>query len=273
MKSIDNHKKLWAGLLACLLVCGWNQARAEQMLPASAVVQAVQGTAQVLDAQGLTRPLTAGTRLQAGDTVVTAVASTTDLLLPETGATIGLEAESRLKIEQLAYRDEGNRRLTKTLLDLQDGELLGNVGKLAIGSSFEVRMPSGVVSVRGTIFYVNALLGDVHVTSGKVNVTVAVHIGSATQSKTVEVGSGQSLFLPKLWDPQRSLNSLEAVRTPFLLQPKLLDWFANHTSIFEKYHFPDAEMADITATFKATRLGWGRVWILSPPEVDVVSYY
>jgi ferric-dicitrate binding protein FerR (iron transport regulator) len=265
-------KLIWSQTLAVfaagIALSGFT-AQAE-MLPASAYVQQVRGSALLVDAHGVTRPLVTGSRLQAGDTVVTEASSTADLLLEETGATIGLEAESRLKIEVLGYRDEAAGRRTETYLDLQKGELLGNVDKLSPGSRFEVQMPGGVASVRGTTFFVNALLGHVHVTKGTVVVKVIVKLGSTTQTKQVTVSAGNSLLVPVLWNSKNSLSSLKATKTSWLYSEKVLNWLAAHTSVFEKYQV--SGNVRLEETFKGRRLGCGNLWVLSPPKIELVSY-
>ena len=186
-----------------------------EMNPGSAVVRTVTGSASYLDELGFNHPLTVGTVLKEGHTIKTGVDSSVDLFLDQNGSDVGLDAGSILRFEKLAYEKTALGTKIDTRLDLKAGQLSGHVNKLIAGSRYEVKMPHGVATVRGTTFFIDAQQGTVHVTSGNVTVTVSLTVGAETFTKTVQVHAGESLFIPKTATSGQDFeNHLVAVSTP-----------------------------------------------------------
>ncbi len=256
--------------------------------PATVIVHSLAGSATYTDSQGTVHPAIQGTVLGAGDTLSTGTESAVDLLLPETGATVGLEADSTLQFERLAYTDTPGGRVTDTLLNLTSGQLVSKVQKQKPGSKFLVRTDQATTEVRGTEFFVNAYTGDVHVTSGTVLVTLNVLVeenrpgngkgkqhdsdDSTLLTRTITVGAGQSLFIPKVLNQAHPLDELAAVSTPWPYSPKLLKWLDKHSRCFDGYTFASSSTVQIQETFDARRLGNGNIWLVRPPKIEVVSY-
>jgi len=243
----------------------------------SAVVKYIDGVASYVDAQGSSHVLTRGTTLEAGCTVVTGPSTRLSLRFEPEGSVVGLDADSRLKIEQLDFHQSATGRITETMLDLQAGQLLGSVEKLKAGSKFEVKTPKSTASVRGTLFYIDAVTGDVHVVQGVVDVTVNLAIeGEGTLTRTISVDGGQSLLLPKVYGEavrfgEAEHNSLAPVYTSSSLTAKLLAWTAEKNYGLDRWEGL-AETGEVTIDFDARRLGNDNIWVLRPPEINVVSY-
>ena len=195
-----------------------------EMSQGTAVVKSVAGSATYLDELGFSHPLTTGTVLKAGHTIKTGVDSYVDLFLDHNGPNVALDANTTLRLEKLAYEQTSLGTKIDTLLDLKSGMMAGQVKKLIAASRYEVKMPNGVAHVRGTTFYINikqdSKEGDVHVTSGTVNVTITVNApsnapGQTVFTKTVTVAAGQSLFIPKDFVDNADFQAqLVAVTTP-----------------------------------------------------------
>jgi len=199
-----------------------------EMKQGNAVVKTITGSATYLDELGFSHPLTVGTVLKAGHTIKTGVDSSVDLFLDQNGPNVGLDANSTLRLEKLAYEETSLGTKIDTLLDLKSGQMAGQVKKLIAASRYEVKMPKGVAKVRGTTFYINAHDGDVHVTEGTVKVDLTLTTINGTFTRTgIVVTAGQSLFIPPISDTGQSeqdfLNSLVAVSTPPNVQFNHLD--------------------------------------------------
>ncbi|MFM1945308.1 MAG: FecR protein [Verrucomicrobiota bacterium] len=272
--------------------------------PATAVIQNLSGSATYTDSEGTIHPALQGTVLRAGDTLSTGTDSSADLLLPETGATVGLEADATLQFERLTYTDTPSGRITDTLLNLTSGELVSKVQKQKPGSRFLVQTDQATTEVRGTEFFVNAYTGDVHVTSGTVLVTLNILVDGKSRgrddddddhgkdkdkdkgkdkdknkgkddstllTRTITVGAGQSLFIPKVLNKAHPLDELAAISTPWPYSPKLLKWLDKHSRCFDGYNFASSGTVQIQETFDARRLGNGNIWLVRPPKIEVIS--
>jgi len=166
----------------------------------TAIVKAITGSASYVDQAGLSHPLKTGMVLQEGDTLQTGVDSTVDLHLPHNGPAVGLNAESTLRFERLAFEETALGTVIDTRLRLSQGDMVGSVHKLLAGSRYEVRTPRGLASVRGTEFYVSAKTGDVHVITGTVQLTIYLNVtspGDPSSFKYVTIGAGQSFYMPR----------------------------------------------------------------------------
>ena len=243
-------------------------ARAE-VKQGSAVAIAVSGSANYIDAGGVSHALKVGDVLKPGDTVKNGMDCEVDLLLEHVGSTVGLSSGSILKLERLSYEDTRYGRISQTRLDLKAGELVGKVRKELAGARFEVVTPKTIASVRGTTFFINAQTGDVHVTAGTVLVTVRLVTQTTTYTKTVTVNAGQSLFIPNQFASVNEFNSLSATTTPPNLSADKLEKLAQKDKNFQKYVRPGT--GGVTETFNATVKAGGQIIVAKPPASIVVS--
>jgi hypothetical protein len=153
------------------------------------------------------QPLKKGTILKAGSVIQTGKGeSTVDLVLGDHGDAIPEQvrtapASSRggsggggvsevqpanvvhlfpdtvLSIDKLTSEKAGEGEVTETQLDLQAGQIMGNVKKLSAASKYEIKIPNGVAGIRGTTYLISAS-GVVNVLSGSVVVAVVDSSGS-----------------------------------------------------------------------------------------------
>ena len=151
---------------------------AQTVTQASAKVTRVKGSARYKIGGNDWQPLKRGDILQAG-TLIEAGGngSYVDLVLGERGAppvlrpaagdllayhpnaeqnTIRVWQDSRLGIDKLTVMETGADVVTETQLDLQAGHILANVRKLSAASKYEVKIPNGVASIRGSTVDISA---------------------------------------------------------------------------------------------------------------------
>jgi hypothetical protein len=70
-----------------------------------------------------------------------------------------------MSIDKLTSTQTGADEVTETQLDLKAGHIFGMVKKMSAGSKYEVKIPSGVAGIRGTVFDITAE-GVIKVLSG-----------------------------------------------------------------------------------------------------------
>ena len=116
----------------------------------TAKVMAVKGKAQYSAAGGAWLPLELGKILSSGSVVKTFSDSQVDLFLKFNGPVIRVTADTTLGLTKLLYNESTRKVVIDTKLDLSSGRILGNVRKLSATSRYEVIIPSGTVSVRGS---------------------------------------------------------------------------------------------------------------------------
>ena len=80
---------------------------------------------------------------------------------------VRLWENSRLGIDKLTLLETGADLVTETRLDLQAGHIFGKARKMAAASIYEVKIPNGVASIRGTIYDIY-VAGVVKVREGSV---------------------------------------------------------------------------------------------------------
>lgn len=182
MKLLRNcANKLVAGSVA-LFVLAW----AAELSAAPGKQGSGQGSATVSGVKGATRystdngrtwhPVKVGLILKAPALIQTAANSHVDLVLGErevTGhePTIGnlvftpgtgedanvlrITPDSILSIDKLMVEETGADVVSDTQLDLRAGRIMGNVKKLSAASRYEVKFPTGVAGIRGTIYTID----------------------------------------------------------------------------------------------------------------------
>ena len=208
------------------------------MVTTLAAQSAEQGVVKVVNIHGSARyfvsgdsnphPLKVGTVLNPGSVIQTAADSYVDVVLNNANATASPIASSTSvmtvstsqgggghhpKVEQDAIRifensvlgfdkltinQTGAERVTETQLDLKHGRIFGTVRKLSASSKYEVKIPTGVAGIRGTVYLLSAdgelsvlsSLSDLskNIPSGSV---VLAYFGADGNVITQVVGDGQ----------------------------------------------------------------------------------
>jgi len=171
-----------------------------EMKQGNAVVKAITGSATYLDDLGFSHPLTVGTVLKEGQTVKTGADSIVDLFLDQNGPYVGLDANSTLRLEKLAFEETALGTKIDTLLDLKAGALFGSVKKLIASSRYEVKTAKGIAHVRGTEFWIDEKQGTVSVVSGTVTLTITINVPNNPSqpvfTTTVTITAGNTVVVP-----------------------------------------------------------------------------
>lgn len=106
---------------------------------------------------------------------------------------------SVLGFDKLTVTQTGADRVTETQLDLKHGRIFGTVRKLSAASKYEIKIPTGVAGIRGTIYLLSAD-GELEVLSSLSDMSKGVPSGSVVLAYfgadgnviTQVVGDGQS---------------------------------------------------------------------------------
>lgn len=150
----------------------------------TAKVTRIKGSARFSTDNNTWQALKVGHTLTSGAVIQTAANSYVDLLLgqetpivraprvgeyltyaPPGGATGGfgnvedtlrLYEDSVLALDKLTATKTGADEVKETQLDLRSGTVFGKVKKLSGASKYEIKLPSGVAGIRGTIYTINA---------------------------------------------------------------------------------------------------------------------
>jgi len=109
-------------------------------------------------------------------------------------------SDSAMSIDKLTGMQTGEDEVTDTQLDLKRGRITGNMKKLSASSRYQVKLPNGVVSIRGTMFDIEAA-GIVKVYVGSMVVVWVDPKTQAIMSQTViggqayEIGNTEISFI------------------------------------------------------------------------------
>ena len=204
--------KMMRSLVSSVMACGIALAMvstlaAESVIQDSAKVVRIKGSARYKVGSGAWQTLKRGDSLKAGSIVETGVDSRVDLVIgagtPPPAHPIAGEVQtyqptgdqnmiriwenSRLALDKLTTTTTGADVVTDTRLDLQAGHIFGNVKKMTAASKYEVKIPSGVAAIRGTV-YDMSVEGVIKVLRGAI---YQAFIDPAGNSKTQPVGSLQ----------------------------------------------------------------------------------
>jgi opacity protein-like surface antigen len=120
-----------------------------------AKVVAIKGSAQYSQG-GAWMPLKVGDVLKAGALVQTGAASQVDLFLANNGPSVRVTEDSTLGLTALTFDNTGADVVIDTELNLTVGRILGTVKKTSDASRYEVKIPTGTVSIRGTQYDISA---------------------------------------------------------------------------------------------------------------------
>jgi hypothetical protein len=209
-------------LLAVVVVNSVAVANAE-IQSGQVLVQAVHGVATYSVSGGQTLPVKENLILTRGATVKTAPDSTVDLILQYNGTVLRLLPGSTLKFDKLNRESAAEGNITETSLNLVSGSILGSQRKLASPSTFEVNIPGGVATIKGTEYVVRAD-GAVSVLSGSVQVNYVLPGNGGAVKVTVPAGMS--------FDPA---TGRVVVTTPAFLQNIIadIDTVRNNAKVFK----------------------------------------
>jgi len=138
---------LFASILSCESV-GWEEGQL--------VVKSVRGKGAYTTDQKHWSPLAAGVILQQGAILRTEANSTADLILNSSGTALRLTPSTSLEVTRLEKQVAGEDVLSRTILTLRSGSLIGAQRKMDTISSFQILTLSGAVTIHGTEYVVKA---------------------------------------------------------------------------------------------------------------------
>jgi hypothetical protein len=194
---------------------------AAQSADGTAKVIRLKGDARYTIGNNVWEPLTVGTELRAGTVIQTSTESGSfvDLVLGDTGASTPRSAtfqpyipnsmdsssltyapssgqniirvwqNSVLGIDKVSSVQTGADQVTDTQLDLKAGRITGSVKKMSAASKYEVKLPTGVAGIRGTVYDITAD-GSIRVLVGSV-VVATVDAKSGNVVTQVVMGGQQ----------------------------------------------------------------------------------
>lgn len=169
----------------------------------TATVRAIKGSAEYLEG-GAWQKLAVGKVLNPGTTIRTLSESQVDLYLKDNGPVIHVTADTLLGLDKLVFENTGADTVIETRLDLKNGRIQGSVKKTAATSVYEVKIPTGIVGIRGTDYDISTA-GRVYVTDGSVLVHYTDTTTGTTTDYTVNAGqvfvAGRGVLEIKDFDP------------------------------------------------------------------------
>jgi uncharacterized protein YaiE (UPF0345 family) len=206
-------RSLLNGLFACSVALAMiSTVNAQMPNQGNATVLRIKGSARYTTGNNVWEPLKVGAQLPPGSVIQTGLdkGSFVDLALnnsgkpaPVRGGTMGggsgahqpmaqqdvvrVGEDSLLGIDRLTSLETGADVINETQLDLKKGRVTGKVKKMSAASKYEVKIPNGVVGVRGTTYNITAD-GVIQVTAGSV---VVAWVGSDGSTKTQVVMAGE----------------------------------------------------------------------------------
>lgn len=155
-----------------------------------AVVSSLKGTAQY-SAGGAWAPLKAGMTLYSGTVIQTGADALIELDLGINGPYVKVKPSTTVALDKLTFEKTAADTVIETQLDVRQGGIVGKVNKTSSASRYEVKTPTGVAGIRGTIYEIDSD-GTVKVKEGCV---VVVFVDAAGKITTVEVCAGNK-FVP-----------------------------------------------------------------------------
>ena len=152
------------------------------------LIQAVKGVA-TYSTGARWQPLKENMTVGRGVVIKTDAGSTVDLILKHSGTVLRLTPNCTLSFDKLNKEVAGEEVITETSLNLIEGSIVGSQRKLASPSTFEINVPGGVATIKGTEYLVRA---DGAVTCVSGSVTVHYNLPQGGGSVQVKVPSGYS---------------------------------------------------------------------------------
>lgn len=201
MKLTAPISRILASLVALGALCTLSSAWAADA--GSVTVVGLKGKASYSTDGKTFKPLRVRANLPEGSVVRTEGDSQVDMKVFQGDQTsiVRANSKSQLAFDKLQYQSTGTDTLVDTMFDLSEGDIQGNVEKIARASKYQVKTPNGVAGIRGTQYHISAN-GTVTVASGRVTLTVSRIITTATGTQTVTavftIEAGQSFTPPPL---------------------------------------------------------------------------
>lgn len=126
-----------------------------QWLQNRAVVRAVRGSA-IIHSEGFHKRAKVGMHVVGGGYVRTPHDAQVDFFLGENGPVLRLLEDSSLKLVRLDLRNQGDKKIVDTMIELQEGRLRGAVKPLDPESSYLIRTRGGVISFQSAQYEARA---------------------------------------------------------------------------------------------------------------------
>jgi hypothetical protein len=121
-----------------------------------ASVRAVRGSVTV-ETDDSIKAARVGRQLRAGAKITAAENSGADLYLAANGPVLRMTEGSKIRLVRLdLWKDENGAEVIDTMIEVEDGRVLGYVKPLSSDSSYLLKTRGGVIRIRGTEFAVNA---------------------------------------------------------------------------------------------------------------------
>jgi hypothetical protein len=133
------------------------------------LVKAVHGVATYSTDHVTWRPLQPDLILKRGAVLKTGADATADLVMEDSGTALRMTPDTELEVARLNTELAGEQLVTETTLNLKSGAIIGSQRKLSKPSRFDINIPGGVATIRGTEYLVRAD-GAVTCVSGEVEV-------------------------------------------------------------------------------------------------------
>ena len=156
MKAIDSRLSnfvLLTALASGLALASQAQAQGQA---AQAEVTKIKGNATYSTAAGAALPLKVGDKIPAGTTIKTGPGAYADLFFGNSAGYVRVLENATLNVDKFALTDTGADTAVDLQLNLPDGVAVGHVNKLSAASKYEVKLPTGIAGIRGTIYKVTA---------------------------------------------------------------------------------------------------------------------
>src|SRR5437016_5445839 len=194
---------LLAVLFACVLAANVAFGEAGKVVFAVGDVAALRGASRI--------PLSAGSTIDAGDTIVTAAQSHVQLRFSD-DALVALKPESEFRIERYNFsgREDGTEIAVFRLVKGGFRTLTGQIGKLS-GDRYQLLTTQATIGIRGTHYQVQLCApeqcreGEAAVRAGMYGGVYEGRIAVANVFGADEFGADEFFFVPDGEGPQRFL--------------------------------------------------------------------
>lgn len=120
------------------------------------LVQSVRGQGSYCADKANWLPLAANVVLKQGAILRTEGNSTADVIIKSSGTALRLNPSTLLEVTRLEKEVAGEEVITRTMLELRTGALIGSQRKLENPSIFQIQTRAGTVTIRGTRYLVRA---------------------------------------------------------------------------------------------------------------------
>lgn len=171
---------------------------------ANGTITHLSGSVMVERADGTAVPATTGTKVLAGDTIVTAAGAYARMEMTDRGEIV-LRPGTRIKIESYAFNEAKPQEDSFVFSMLKGGlrTVTGLIGKRGNRDAYELKTPTATIGIRGTDYTGRVCAGSecgalppgtyLHVANGS--------IFTSNGSGGLLLGSGQSAHVPQFTPP------------------------------------------------------------------------